>query len=77
MLSILFALTGSMPPKVESYMIIIGPAVALISGLALPFCFRKAGSAPHQRRAVFGIGLRGIFVLSLFLLGENPVVAKV
>ena len=71
MLSI-FALFALMPPKIESYMIIIGPALSIIILLALPFVSNKGERHPIRRPwAVFGSVCVVVFVFSLFLLGEQ------
>jgi ubiquinol-cytochrome c reductase cytochrome b subunit len=71
MLSI-FSLFALMPPKIESYMIIIGPSLTIIILLALPFVSNKGERHAIRRPwAVFGTLCVVIFVLSLFLLGEK------
>ena len=70
MLSI-FSLFALMPPKIESYMIIIGPSLTIIVLLAIPFISNKGERHPIRRPwAVFGSALVVIFVFTLFLLGE-------
>jgi ubiquinol-cytochrome c reductase cytochrome b subunit len=71
MLSI-FSLFALMPPKIESYMIIIGPALTILILLSIPFISNKGERHPIRRPwAVFGSVCVVIFVLSLFLLGEE------
>ena len=71
MLSI-FSLFALMPPKIESYMIIIGPTLTIIILLALPFVSNKGERHPIRRPwAVFGSACVIIFVFALFLLGEK------
>ncbi|HVV55808.1 MAG TPA: cytochrome b N-terminal domain-containing protein, partial [Mucilaginibacter sp.] len=70
MLSI-FSLFALMPPKIESYMIVIGPILTIIILLALPFISKKGERSPIRRPwAVFGSICVVVFVLSLFLIGE-------
>jgi ubiquinol-cytochrome c reductase cytochrome b subunit len=71
MLSI-FSLFALMPPKIESYMIVIGPLLTIIILLALPFVSNKGERSPIRRPwAVFGSLCVVVFVFSLFLLGEH------
>lgn len=71
MLSI-FSLFALMPPKIESYMIVIGPLLTIIILLSLPFVSNKGERHPIRRPwAVFGSVCVVVFVLSLFLLGER------
>lgn len=71
MLSI-FSLFALMPPRIESYMIVIGPVLTIIILLALPFVSNKGERHPIRRPwAVFGSVCVVVFVLSLFLLGER------
>jgi ubiquinol-cytochrome c reductase cytochrome b subunit len=71
MLSI-FSLFALMPPKIESYMIIIGPALTILILLALPFVSNKGERHPLRRPwAIFGAVCVIVFVFSLFLLGER------
>jgi ubiquinol-cytochrome c reductase cytochrome b subunit len=71
MLSI-FSLFALMPPKIESYMIIIGPALTILILLALPFVSNKGERHPLRRPwAVFGSVCVIVFIFSLFLLGER------
>lgn len=71
MLSI-FSLFALMPPRIESYMIIIGPTLSILFLLALPFIANKGERHPIRRPwAVFGSLCVFIFVFSLFLLGEK------
>lgn len=71
MLSI-FSLFALMPPKIESYMIIIGPMLTIIILLALPFMSNTGERHPIRRPwAVFGSTCVIIFVFALFLLGEK------
>jgi ubiquinol-cytochrome c reductase cytochrome b subunit len=71
MLSI-FSLFALMPPQIESYMIVIGPALSIIFLLSLPFISNKGERHPIRRPwAVFGSICVIIFVFSLFLLGEE------
>jgi ubiquinol-cytochrome c reductase cytochrome b subunit len=71
MLSI-FSLFALMPPKIESYMIIIGPSLTILILLALPFMSNKGERHPLRRPwAVFGSVCVIVFVFSLFLLGEQ------
>lgn len=68
----IFALFALMPPKIESYMIVIGPLLTIIILLALPFVSNKGERHPLRRPwAIFGSVCVVIFVLSLFLLGER------
>ena len=70
MLSI-FSLFALMPPKIESYMIIIGPSLTIIVLLAMPFISNKGERHPVRRPwAVFGSACVIVFVFALFLLGE-------
>jgi ubiquinol-cytochrome c reductase cytochrome b subunit len=69
MLSI-FSLFALMPPKIESYIIVIGPVLTIIILLCLPFVSNKGERSPIRRPwAVFGSACVIIFVFSLFLLG--------
>lgn len=71
MLSI-FSLFALMPPKIESYMIIIGPSLTIILLLALPFISNKGERHAIRRPwAIFGTLCVVIFVFTLFLLGEK------
>jgi ubiquinol-cytochrome c reductase cytochrome b subunit len=71
MLSI-FSLFALMPPKIESYVIVIGPMLTIIILLALPFVSNKGERSPIRRPwAIFGSLCVIIFVFSLFLLGEH------
>jgi len=71
MLSI-FSLFALMPPKIESYMIIIGPSLTILILLALPFVSNKGERHPLRRPwAVFGSVCVIVFVFTLFLLGER------
>ncbi|HEY9001281.1 MAG TPA: cytochrome b N-terminal domain-containing protein [Mucilaginibacter sp.] len=71
MLSI-FSLFALMPPRIESYMIVIGPLLTILLLLALPFVSNKGERSPRRRPwAVFGSVCVVIFVFSLFLEGER------
>jgi ubiquinol-cytochrome c reductase cytochrome b subunit len=71
MLSI-FSLFALMPPRIESYMIVIGPLLTIVILLALPFVSNRGERHPIRRPwAVFGSVCVIIFVFSLFLLGER------
>ena len=71
MLSI-FSLFALMPPKIESYVIVIGPILTILILLALPFVSNKGERSPIRRPwAIFGSLCVIIFVFSLFLLGEH------
>lgn len=71
MLSI-FSLFALMPPKIESYMIVIGPLLTILILLALPFVSNRGERHPVRRPwAVFGSVCVVVFVFSLFLLGEH------
>ncbi|WEK21575.1 MAG: cytochrome b N-terminal domain-containing protein [Candidatus Pedobacter colombiensis] len=71
MLSI-FSLFALMPPEIESYVIFIGPGLTIIILLSLPFISNKGERSPIRRPwAVFGVLCVVIFILSLFLLGQQ------
>ncbi|HTR29720.1 MAG TPA: cytochrome b N-terminal domain-containing protein [Puia sp.] len=66
----IFSLFALMPPKIESYVIFIGPALTVIILLALPFLSHKGErSALRRPWAVFGSICVIVFVFSLFMLG--------
>jgi len=67
-----FALFALMPPKIESYIIFIGPILTIIFLLAFPFISNKGERSPLKRPwAVFGGICVVVFVLSLLLIGEQ------
>ncbi|MBK0381537.1 cytochrome b N-terminal domain-containing protein [Pedobacter sp. SD-b] len=66
----IFALFALMPPKIESYIIVIGPLVTIFALLALPFLSNSGERSPLRRPwAVFGTFLVLIFVFSLLYIG--------
>ncbi|HET8572662.1 MAG TPA: cytochrome b N-terminal domain-containing protein [Edaphocola sp.] len=65
-----FALYALMPPAIESYAIIIGPLLAIIGLLVLPFVSNKGERSPIRRPwAVFGVICVVTFVTSLLNVG--------
>ncbi|HVW13362.1 MAG TPA: cytochrome b N-terminal domain-containing protein [Mucilaginibacter sp.] len=67
-----FSLFALMPPRIESYMIVIGPLLTIVLLLGLPFVSNKGERSPRQRPwAVFGSVCVVVFVFSLFLAGER------
>lgn len=66
----IFALFALMPPKIESYVIFIGPLLTVILLLSVPFISNKGQRSPLRRPwAVFGSICVVVFVLSLFITG--------
>lgn len=66
----IFALFALMPPKIESYVIFIGPIVTGIFLLAFPFISNKGERHPLKRPwAVFGAICVIVFVASLLMVG--------
>lgn len=66
----IFALFALMPPKIESYVIVIGPLFTVIALLALPFVSNKGERSPLRRPwAIFGTVCVVVFVISLFRAG--------
>ncbi len=70
----IFSLFALMPPKIESYVIFIGPMLTVIILLALPFLsYKGERSALRRPWAVFGSICVIVFVFSLFMLGmQSP-----
>jgi len=70
----IFSLFALMPPRIESYVIFIGPVLTVIILLALPFLSHKGErSALRRPWAVFGSICVIVFVFSLFMLGmQSP-----
>ena len=67
----IFALFALMPPKIESFVIFVGPVVAVLALLALPFVSGKGERSPIRRPwAVFGVVCVVLFVGSLLVVGE-------
>lgn len=68
----IFSLFALMPPKIESVVIFVGPVLTILILLSLPFISHKGErSALRRPWAVFGSICVIIFVISLFLLGEQ------
>ncbi|WP_158795353.1 cytochrome b N-terminal domain-containing protein [Pedobacter sp. L105] len=66
----IFSLFALMPPKIESYVIFIGPVLSVIGLLSLPFISNYGERSPVRRPwAVFGVVCVVIFVGSLLYLG--------
>ena len=66
----IFALFALMPPKIESYVIVIGPVLTVIFLLVLPFISNKGERSPIRRPwAIFGCICVIFFMLSLLILG--------
>lgn len=67
----IFALFALMPPKIESFVIFVGPVVGVLALLALPFLSGKGERSPIRRPwAVFGVVCVVLFVGSLLVVGE-------
>ena len=66
----IFALFALMPPKIESYVIVIGPVLTVIFLLVLPFISNKGERSPIRRPwAIFGCICVIVFILSLLTIG--------
>ena len=67
----IFALFALMPPKIESFVIFVGPVLGVLALLALPFLSGKGERSPIRRPwAVFGVVCVVVFVGSLLVAGE-------
>ncbi|HVU94267.1 MAG TPA: cytochrome b N-terminal domain-containing protein [Puia sp.] len=68
----IFALFALMPPRIESYMIVLGPLATVIFLLCMPFFSNKGERSPLRRPwAVFGTICVVVFVFGLFLTGMH------
>lgn len=66
----IFALFALMPPKIESYIIVIGPVLTVVGLLALPFLSNKGERSPIRRPwAVFGTLCVVVFIGTLLYIG--------
>jgi ubiquinol-cytochrome c reductase cytochrome b subunit len=66
----IFALFALMPPKIESYVIFIGPILTIIALLALPFVSNRGERSPIRRPwAIFGTLCVLVFVGTLLYVG--------
>lgn len=69
-MSVIFALFAVMPPRIESYAIVIGPLLTILLLLGIPFISHKGERSPIRRPwAVFGILCVVIFVTGLLITG--------
>ncbi len=70
----IFSLFALMPPKIESFLIVIGPVLTVIFLLALPFVSNKGERSAMKRPwAIFGCICVVTFVISLLIAGlQSP-----
>ena len=67
----IFALFALMPPKIESFVIFVGPILSVLALLALPFFSGTGERSPIRRPwAIFGVVCVVVFVGSLLVAGE-------
>ena len=70
----IFSLFALMPPKIESYIIFLGPLFTFLFLLSLPFISNKGERSPMRRPwAIFGVICVFISVISLLIAGmQSP-----
>ena len=67
----IFALFALMPPRIESFVIFIGPIVGVVALLALPFFSGKGERSPIRRPwAIFGVVSVVVIIGTLLVVGE-------
>ena len=65
-----FALFALMPPRIESYLIVLGPLITIIALLSIPFISNKGERSPIKRPwAMFGVVSIIVFATCLLVIG--------